>query len=347
MISSPLTQEVQHLFVTNFVGLSCLVSVVYDHILTFSDEVEYIWNAPMKPIVYAFYFNRYFFPLAFAVQIFSYFSPLFTIEVCNRYVRYEGACHLISIGLSGYVLIKRVDAIYGKDKRISSFLWLLWLVQIVSLAYFLTGAESVPRSPNVTAGCSMIFSANLGKLDALPVAANLVFDTVVLSLTWLRTKNAMQPIMKQLLRGNHDASLREALLEDGLLYYVVLTVVNLLYTIMVATDPPGIRNVVGQVAFMLTVTMISRITLNVRKAGHKNQNVRLYDAQSRSLAFKTCTTPNFASRRDDSMSIPLSVLSTSRRNAQDSIFEGNDFLSTFATIPRNGENNHVLEEALV
>lgn len=51
------------------------------------------------------------------------------------------------------------------------------------------------------------------------MAANLVFDTVVLSLTWLRTKNAMQPIMKQLLRGNHDASLREALLEDGLLYY--------------------------------------------------------------------------------------------------------------------------------
>lgn len=95
--------------------------------------------------------------------------------------------------------------------------------------------------------------------------------------------------------------------------------------------------------FRLTVTMISRITLNVRKAAHKQQNVRLYDAQSRSLAFKTCTTPNFASRRDDSMSIPLSTIRKSRRSAQDSILEGNDFLSTFATISRSGENGYVQE----
>lgn len=57
-------------------------------------------------------------------------------------------------------------------------------------------------------------------MDALPVAANLVFDTVVLSLTWLRTKSAMQPMMRQFLQRRHDASLREAILEDGLLYYV-------------------------------------------------------------------------------------------------------------------------------
>lgn len=57
-------------------------------------------------------------------------------------------------------------------------------------------------------------------MDALPVAANLVFDTVVLSLTWLRTKSAMQPMMRQFLQRRHEASLREAILEDGLLYYV-------------------------------------------------------------------------------------------------------------------------------
>lgn len=57
-------------------------------------------------------------------------------------------------------------------------------------------------------------------MDALPVAADLVFDTVVLSLTWLRTKSAMQPKMKQFLQRRHETSLREDILEDGLLYYV-------------------------------------------------------------------------------------------------------------------------------
>lgn len=57
-------------------------------------------------------------------------------------------------------------------------------------------------------------------MDALPVAADLVFDTVVLSLTWLRTKSAMQPMMKQFLQRRHETSLREDILEDGLLCYV-------------------------------------------------------------------------------------------------------------------------------
>lgn len=43
------------------------------------------------------------------------------------------------------------------------------------------------------------------------------------------------------------------------------------------------------------------------------------------------------------MSIPLSTIRKSRRSAQDSILEGNDFLSTFATISRSGENGYVQE----
>jgi len=36
---------------------------------------------------------------------------------------------------------------------------------------------------------------------------------------------------------------------------------------MAVTTPPGIRNVVGQLAEILTVTMISRICIDIRKAG--------------------------------------------------------------------------------
>ena len=68
--------------------------------------------------------------------------------------------------------------------------------------------------------CNKLTGTVRGKLDALPVAANLVFDTVVLSLTWMRTKTAFQPILKQLLKNQHETSLREALLEDGILYYM-------------------------------------------------------------------------------------------------------------------------------
>jgi len=36
---------------------------------------------------------------------------------------------------------------------------------------------------------------------------------------------------------------------------------------MAVTTPPGIRNIVGQLAEILTVTIISRICIDIRKAG--------------------------------------------------------------------------------
>lgn len=42
--------------------------LVYDHFLTISEEVEYIWKRPKNVISWIFFFNRYFTPIVLGID---------------------------------------------------------------------------------------------------------------------------------------------------------------------------------------------------------------------------------------------------------------------------------------
>jgi len=56
---------------TNYVGLAGFTMLVYDHIITFEDEVKYIWKAKDKTkiILWLFFINRYLTPFGFIINL--------------------------------------------------------------------------------------------------------------------------------------------------------------------------------------------------------------------------------------------------------------------------------------
>ncbi|KAH9987096.1 hypothetical protein BJV77DRAFT_802721 [Russula vinacea] len=69
---------------TKYVGVAAFTVLVWDHILTFSDEVEYIWKGGKGLNVYLFLVNRYLIPLSFIVNLWAYFSNSWTQQVSAR-----------------------------------------------------------------------------------------------------------------------------------------------------------------------------------------------------------------------------------------------------------------------
>ncbi|KAM6494312.1 hypothetical protein JOM56_010673 [Amanita muscaria] len=49
---------------------------------------------------------------------------------------------------------------------------------------------------------------------------------------------------------------------------------------MIATAPDGVKNISAQLELLVTVTMMSRITLNLKKAGAKGLGVRHIDIRA-------------------------------------------------------------------
>ncbi|KAJ8518527.1 hypothetical protein ONZ45_g4433 [Pleurotus djamor] len=74
---------------TNYVGFASFTILVWDHMITFSDEVRYVWKGKKGPIIYLFFLNRYFTPLSFIVNLYAYLSPTWTPEVRLHRILFE------------------------------------------------------------------------------------------------------------------------------------------------------------------------------------------------------------------------------------------------------------------
>lgn len=89
--------------------------------------------------------------------------------------------------------------------------------------------------------------------------------------------------------------------------------------------------------------MISRITLNIRKAWYINTMETM--RQTQTIVFNTGTTLNFATREDGNQSIPLSARNPGRGTQQRNTFEDNGSQSTYLTDQGTSESRNLIKEA--
>ncbi|KAF8065007.1 hypothetical protein FPV67DRAFT_1653843 [Lyophyllum atratum] len=268
---------------TNYVGFASFTILIWDHVDTFATEVEVIWNGKKGPkqtvgktvmILNEYFQNRYLTPLGFMVNLFdslicpalpeAYLSPVWTFEV--------GAV---------------TSSVYYKQLWIVGIVTFLWLCQLIMNAWLLTHGQAVVHNPGSgVRACTMIFdpalfvAVHLTSSDSAynsstirsTIASSsawmpLLYDTVVLSLTIYKAFPG--------LRRRSTSFVMRRLLEDGLIYYFAIFIVTLVLTIMIVAAPPGLKNITAQLELLITVTMMSRITLNLKKAARDRDTVIL------------------------------------------------------------------------
>jgi len=260
-------KDVTYLYATNYFGFASYTILVWDHAITFSDEVRYIWQGRKKTtlIIILFMINRYLTPLNFILNLFAYLSPVWTPTLCSHFVRYEGSMIVIALGITALMMMIRVTAIYSGSRLVLGVLITIFLVEMGVMAWLLSGAHAVVHEKGIH-GCSMVFSSNIGFWPSASAWLPLLYDTVVLVLTLSRTIYSIKGLKGVTSnRVSQRGSISEILLKDGILYFSVIFVANFVLTVMILKAPPGIQNICAQFEQLITVTMISRITISLRK----------------------------------------------------------------------------------
>ncbi|KAF8802105.1 hypothetical protein BYT27DRAFT_7173241 [Phlegmacium glaucopus] len=255
---------------TNYVGLASFVILLWDHVDSFADEVEYIWKGKRKGIckfIYLFLFNRYFTPLAFIINLYAYLSPVWTPERCTHFVRYEGCTFAIAVEVVGLMMLLRINALYPHHKWITRGLALILVIETAMNVWLISRGEAVLHNPNSGIhACTMIYDGTSGWAST-SAWIPLLYDTIIFGLTLYRT---VPPI-----RREEAGYIIKRLLEDGLLYYSVIFSVTFVLTFMIVTAPPGTKNIAAQEKNLNArllfnkVAMMSRITINLRRAGNR------------------------------------------------------------------------------
>ncbi|EIW82692.1 hypothetical protein CONPUDRAFT_163781 [Coniophora puteana RWD-64-598 SS2] len=245
--------DVQHAMATVYVGIFGFTVLVWDHFLTFSDEVEIVWKKRKTLMSYLFIVNRYATPFGFIVNLVAYTYPSWSVI-------YEPIMSEIGQHVAGFMMFQRVMALYGAYHVVCLFLALVYAAWTIVALWLVVGGGAVMHTSAVHS-CTFHYYGKPAVMAPICVWLPLLYDTTVLASILKRTL-PYRPHM-------NANTISRTMATDGILYYGLICTVNVLLVIMIERAPVGIKDLLGQIQYLFVITMTSRITLSLPKSYHK------------------------------------------------------------------------------
>lgn len=249
--------DIQDINAQKYVHIFAFAFLLYDHALTFDEEVHLIWSGPRIRGSYWFLFLRYVNTLGNIAEMAASWVNL-TAEGCRIY-NTSRQIFLIVIHLSIVaVLTLRIYAFYMRSKRILYSLIAIGAILLGIAVWCLTEQSLDVESP--VEGCNVGIAWQTSPRLAVPWEAILIYDTIIVILTLLRSHR---------LRRRNDITrtsspIISVVVRDGALYFIIIAMALLANVLTFYTTGPFFRGGLSVFASNLSVVLICRLILHFR-----------------------------------------------------------------------------------
>ncbi|KZT64732.1 hypothetical protein DAEQUDRAFT_732276 [Daedalea quercina L-15889] len=241
----------------NAMTLAGFSILVYDHILTFGDEVLYIWGDRFGLVSIIFLLNRYIIPLVLAVDVYetmgltSHNSAVIFCKVWTTVQSYVTIASFMSIHA---IVAWRLYALHGGQAWVRRVLWTAAVVYVSSSTAIITAAL-VPIIVDLKPLLHECVSAIPSYLWVawLP---SIFFETLLFVLT-------VVAMLRQEKRRSFS-TLSLLLYRDGMLYFVAVTVCSLFSLLVWALAPASLIGLARYFALAMVNLAGSRLVLNLK-----------------------------------------------------------------------------------
>lgn len=216
MDSAGASEALDHVALSHRLQVLALTLLLYDHALTFGNEVKYIWSTRRSFGSIVFLLNRYFAFIANIVVTAMQDVPRDQFN-CSIYSTFHSAVIVVNqIGVC-ILLTMRVYALYKRSKKILVFL-LLIAAGLLGICAWAVSNQDTWQAPDVPY-CHML--ASRGSMIRLAVAWEglLGYDCLVVGLTVYQSCRSMSSTMPE--------PLLKVVLRDGAMYFAVMALCNL------------------------------------------------------------------------------------------------------------------------
>ncbi|KAF9030546.1 hypothetical protein BDZ89DRAFT_1159275 [Hymenopellis radicata] len=256
--SDDLADQVQNLYASRYLSIAGLVLMLYDHSLTFADEVRFIWKAPSSTPKWLFLGMRYSVPVFVIVHL----------------VQMGGMANLSSGTLVGIVTIAAGNFLVLLhlwnlwDRNVRLITWTLILFVATQMANFACGIKvvvslthSVLWVPSLRV-CVLTSRSDVGILWAPGV----LFEVVIfIMVVW----NALyQPRKEQAM---------SILYRDGVFYFVVLLLLRMLNLLIAFIAPLSLIYLGVFFVWCTTTLAVTRLILNLRHMAEQSKFRKMDD----------------------------------------------------------------------
>ncbi|KAF8193236.1 hypothetical protein K438DRAFT_1829332, partial [Mycena galopus ATCC 62051] len=251
------------------------ISLLYwDHCITFSDEVRFLWRKAKTRSTYYFFLNRY---LAFFgdVSITVFHFAAVPISVCTHVNLFRQVLLVINQCLVCLLLTLRIYALYGRDLRVYVGMLGFGAVLLGLSCWALVGRKGVPETDVV--GCHIDNSQKQGVYLAVPWEALLIYDVMIFVALFYKS---FQTRAESPTRRWHTPLL-SLLVRDGAIYFAIMAVLNFGNILTFYIAGPQLRGCLSTMASCMSVTLTSRLMLNL----HSVDRTGIFSTTTQSRSF--------------------------------------------------------------
>ncbi|KAJ7773873.1 hypothetical protein B0H16DRAFT_1763383 [Mycena metata] len=242
------TTVAQQLFITNYVHLTSITILYYDHLITLGPEIRLLWGRRRSLSAYWFYLNRYF---GFFSSIPVATLPFLTVsnDVQHLYVSLylPGARSHDNAKIASMIMLIRVYALYRRSRRVLFFLIGIGCgVVAASLVLFNLGREGLSTSG---VGRVPFWVIQVDRISAYTSRRQM-------ALAYANDddeQNYSPPL----------SNLHHLMVRDGAMYFGIMALANLANIATYYFSGPIVPGSLVIFASCISITMISRMMLNL------------------------------------------------------------------------------------
>ncbi|OCH85703.1 hypothetical protein OBBRIDRAFT_289258 [Obba rivulosa] len=251
------------LFATRYLSAVGLVALVYDHVLTFEDEVSLIWMAPHSIAKWMFLVNRYFvlcMQIALAYVLCGFVGLVMTNKNrCQHTLSAFPLASLLSVCIGNMLVLQRIVILW--DRRVIIVKVMIAGFLIGFSAQVITMALVVKRLAPSVEWMSSVGACVITRSTPLLIvlwSSAMLFEGLVLLTTTLNALDRPRTIHERL---------AGVLRRDGIQYFAVITSLRILNLVLAvfAINRPSLIFLGTFFVWALTTTALSRLLLNLRR----------------------------------------------------------------------------------
>ncbi|KAI0829942.1 hypothetical protein BC628DRAFT_1478262 [Trametes gibbosa] len=260
----PLSSSVFHdLAATRYMSAVGLTVLLFDHCLTFADEVKYIWPAPATYAKYTFLLNRYTVLgtlIAVAYEMCGVVQDAFT-DIVSGHCYFIFTCSMfavVSVGIANLLILQRVVILWEHRPIILKIMTVGFLLsftlQVVTMVLTLV---TVLPSIQWSAPLGMCIATKSSRVLIAVWASPLVFEVFVLTSTALNALDRPRTIELPIIKALHS---------DGLGFFLAITCFRVLNLTLAATARPSLTFLGVFFCWAMTTTVLNRLLIHLRRA---------------------------------------------------------------------------------
>ncbi|KAF8596169.1 hypothetical protein BDV93DRAFT_528223 [Ceratobasidium sp. AG-I] len=271
-IVSKLSTIVEHVTASRHLSFAGYVVLLYDHLLTFGDEVELIWPRLRNPVSIIFIMNRYLTPLILAVDVYDKggLSKHLDERFCQIWFILEGYLNFMLLAAVHALTAMRVNVLWGNKPKMRCALIIAYILYFSITFAILTPAmfQSVATIKPEEILLHSCWGKIVGYIWLIWIPA-LVLELMIFTLTAIRAwqdsaANLQLPITRTLYR-------------DGFQYFVVIMLCTSFPLVVWSLAPPTLAALPKYVTMGLVNVMAFRLVLNLRAHSRKPDALAAFD----------------------------------------------------------------------